>query len=148
MWSLSLPSSPGFPSKAFLESLCSSILQTCPSHLNHKVLITVAAIKPHTFQILIVLIHNESFLSFKLYFQQNIIVKLASWTVINNCMRLLRGSTILEKTLASLRTEDFLILLFTFTLVGFLWTSDQPVAKASAYTGKRNTEKREQTSMF
>jgi hypothetical protein len=33
---------PGFPSKAFMGSLCSSILQTCPSHLNRKVLITVA----------------------------------------------------------------------------------------------------------
>jgi hypothetical protein len=34
--------SPGFPSKAFLGSLRSSVLQTCHSHLNRKVLITVA----------------------------------------------------------------------------------------------------------
>jgi hypothetical protein len=27
-------------------------------------------------------------------------------------------------------------------LVGFLWTSDQPVAKASTYTGQHNTKKR------
>jgi hypothetical protein len=28
---------PGFPSKAFFGSLCSSILQMCPNHLNHKI---------------------------------------------------------------------------------------------------------------
>jgi hypothetical protein len=32
-------------------------------------------------------------------------------------------------------------------LVGLLWTSDQPVAKASTYTGQHNTETQRQTSM-
>jgi hypothetical protein len=31
--------------------------------------------------------------------------------------------------------------------VGILWTSDQPVTKASNYTGQHNTERRGQTSM-
>jgi hypothetical protein len=31
--------------------------------------------------------------------------------------------------------------------VGRLWTSDQPVAKASTYTGQHTTERRRQTSM-
>jgi hypothetical protein len=31
--------------------------------------------------------------------------------------------------------------------VGLLWTSDQPVARASTYTGQHNTETRGQTSM-
>jgi hypothetical protein len=32
-------------------------------------------------------------------------------------------------------------------LVGLLWTSDQPVAKASTYTERHNTETQRQTSM-
>jgi hypothetical protein len=31
--------------------------------------------------------------------------------------------------------------------VGLLWTSDQPVAKVSTYTGQHNTETQRQTSM-
>jgi hypothetical protein len=31
--------------------------------------------------------------------------------------------------------------------VGLLWTSDQPVAKASTDTGQHNTERQRQTSM-
>jgi hypothetical protein len=40
----------------------------------------------------------------------------------------------------------FLILLFRRT-VGLLWTSDQPVAKASTYTGQHDTETWRKTSM-
>jgi hypothetical protein len=42
-------------------------------------------------------------------------------------------------------TGGFVILLRH--LVGPLWTSDQPVAKASTYTGQNNTETQRQTSM-
>jgi hypothetical protein len=57
---------------------------------------------------------------------------------------LLRGSTVHVRTLATSHTGRFLIL--CRHLVGLLWTSDQPVAKASAYTDN-NTERQVQTSM-
>jgi hypothetical protein len=41
---------------------------------------------------------------------------------------------------------SFVILLFRH-LVGLLWTSYQPVAKASTYKGQHNTETQRQTSM-
>jgi hypothetical protein len=42
-------------------------------------------------------------------------------------------------------TGGFVILLRH--LIGLLWTIDQPVAKASTYTGQHNTETQRQTSM-
>jgi hypothetical protein len=50
------------------------------------------------------------------------------------------GSTVLVRTLASSH-RSFVILL------GLLWTSDQPVAKAPTYIGQSNTETQKQTSM-
>jgi hypothetical protein len=46
---------------------------------------------------------------------------------------IIRGSTILERTLAALHTGDFLI--SCIYSVGLLWTSDQPVPRVSTYTG-------------
>jgi hypothetical protein len=51
------------------------------------------------------------------------------------------------RTLASLYTGRVLTLLFRH-LLGLLWTTDQPVAKASTYTGQYNTERRGQTSII
>jgi hypothetical protein len=42
------------------------------------------------------------------------------------------------------QSRGFVILLRN--LVRLLWTSDQPVAKASTYTGQHNTETQRQTS--
>jgi hypothetical protein len=51
---------------------------------------------------------------------------------------LISGSTVLVRTLAASH-------LF-WHLVGLLWTSDQPVTKASTYTGQHNIETKRQTS--
>jgi hypothetical protein len=57
---------------------------------------------------------------------------------------LLCGSTVIERALAASHTAGFLIL-FRHS-VGLL-KCGQPVAKAPAYTGQQNTERRGQTSM-
>jgi hypothetical protein len=58
---------------------------------------------------------------------------------------LLRGSTVHVRALATSHTGRFLIL--CRQLVGLLWTSDQPVAKASTYTVQHNIEIKRQTFM-
>jgi hypothetical protein len=47
----------------------------------------------------------------------------------------LRSSTVLERTLAASHAGGFFNLFRH--LVGFLWTSDQPVAKTYTYTGQQ-----------
>jgi hypothetical protein len=54
------------------------------------------------------------------------------------------GSTVLLRTLAASHRRFRNLIK---TQVGLLWTSDQPVAKASTYTGQHNTGTQEQTSM-
>jgi hypothetical protein len=58
--------------------------------------------------------------------------QLRGFNVIRLLRLLLSGSTALERTLAVSHSGGFLILFRH--LVGLLWTSDKPVAKASTYT--------------
>jgi hypothetical protein len=50
---------------------------------------------------------------------------------------IISGSTVLVRTFAASHWRFRNLLKHT---VGLLWTSDQPVAKASTYTGQHNTE--------
>jgi hypothetical protein len=54
------------------------------------------------------------------------------------------GSTVLVRTLAALHGR---FVIYFRHLIGLLWTSDQPVAKASTYTGQHNTETRGEISV-
>jgi hypothetical protein len=57
---------------------------------------------------------------------------------------IISGSTVLVRTLAA---SQLRFLALVRHLLGLLWTSDQPVANASTYTGQHNTETQIQTSM-
>jgi hypothetical protein len=65
-----------------------------------------------------------------------------SITITNNIIIIiiiiLRGSTVLERTLAALHWRFRNVFRHT---VGLLWARGQPVAKASTYTGQHKTEK-------
>jgi uncharacterized membrane protein len=57
---------------------------------------------------------------------------------------IISGSTVLVRTLV---TSHWRLSNLFWHLVGLLWTSDQPVAKAPTYTGQHNVETQRQISM-